>query len=142
MPYTPDPSMAAVEQVIRDLFDENPDLPMRAEFHRGANPNRYAHAFAPATLTETVATPAFPGEWFVMVKPTSFDIIVSAAGRYEFGAYDVIGDPIEVRLPRVKGRPDKVDAGALTGSPLHVELLTAIREKAAVVEQMRAAVGS
>ena len=140
MTYIPEPCAIALETVIRDLLAEIPDLPVRAFFYRGRTGR--SGPLDPWTRQEEAETPGCPDEWFVQLRPSSFDVVVSAAGRYEFGAYDVIGSPIEVKLPRIKGRPDAVDVDAFSGSKLHVELLAAIREKAAVVEQVRAAAKS
>ncbi len=138
MTYIPDPAAIALETVIRDLLAEIPDLPVRAFFYRGATGS--SSPIAPWVRFDEAVTPGCPDEWFVMLRPGSFDVVVSAAGRFEFGAYDIIGDPIGVELPQVS--PGQVDVQALTGSKLHVALVAAIREKAAVVEQMRAAVQS
>jgi hypothetical protein len=121
----PNDHQADVDQVIRDLIDENPDLPIRADFYRGVNPHRYSSPFADPILRELVATPGCPQEWFVRILP---------------GVTDVVGEVAVVQLPQTS--PGVVDVEAVQGSRFHVELLAAIREKAAVVEQMRAAVAS
>jgi len=139
MTYIPEPAMLAVEQMVRDLITENPELPIRAQFYRGRNRNM-SHPLADPTLRDYAATPAAGAEWFVLLVPTVFDIIVQAAGRMFLGVNDTVGSGISVALPQTS--PGVVDIEALSGSELHVELLAAIREKAAVVDQMRAAVGS
>lgn len=135
----PDVHQAAVEQVIRDLIADNPDLPIMADFYRGVS-DHPLNLFGDRVKREYVTTPACGAEWFVRVLPTSFDVCVSAAGRLFLGAHDVIGDVTAVKLPQTS--PGVVDVDALTGSAFHVELLAAVREKAAVVEQMRANVTS
>lgn len=132
------PAQHAVEQVIRDLIADNPDLPIRADFYRGINPHRYDNPFADAILREYAKTPACPSEWFVRLMPTDLDVCVSAAGRLFLGVTDTIGDVRAVKFPQTS--PGEVDLDALAGSQFHVELLVAIREKAAVVAEMRAAI--
>jgi hypothetical protein len=122
----PDIHQPIVEQVIYDLLNDNADLPIQAEFYRG--PGQY----------EYLNTDAWTSEWFVKVLPHSFDVCVSVAGRYEWGFNDVVGDVAEVRLPQ--SEPGVVDVDGVRGSRLHVELLAAIRAKAAVAAEMRAAV--
>jgi hypothetical protein len=137
MTHTPDPTAAALETVIRDLLAENPALPIRADFYRGRTGN-----LGPLDVWskyEHVRTPACGEEWFVLVKPNSFDVVVSVAGRLVFGEHDVIA-VAEVSLPQ--SEPGVVDVEALSGSMFHVELLAVIREKAAVAGQFRAAVGA
>jgi hypothetical protein len=136
----PNDHQADVDQVIRDLIDENPDLPIRADFYRGVNPHRYSSPFADPILRELVATPGCPQEWFVRILPGAFEVCVSAAGRLFLGVTDVVGEVAVVQLPQTS--PGVVDVEAVQGSRFHVELLAAIRENAAVVEQMRAAVAS
>ncbi len=131
----PDPWMPAVEQTIRDLIADNPGLPVRAEFHRGHTGN-----YGPLdvwTKTESVATPDCPHEWFVLIKPNPFDIVVSVAGRYMFGVHDTFKHQV-VTLPQT--RPGRVDVEAAAGSRFEVELLGAIRVKAAEIAEQRAAV--
>lgn len=135
----PDVHQAAVEQVIRDLLADHPDLPILADFYRGIS-DRPLNLFGDRIKREHVPTPACGAEWFVRVLPTSFDVCVSAAGRLFLGAHDVIGDVAVVVLPQTS--PGVVDLEALAGSRFHVELLAAVREKAVIVEQMRANVTS
>jgi hypothetical protein len=138
--YNPNPSQQAVEQVIRDLVADNPDLPIRADFYRGINQDRYSSPFADAILREYVSTPGCPWEWFVRVSPTDTDVMVSAAGRGFLGVHDTIGEVASVKLPQTS--PGEVDIQALSDSRFHVEMLAAVREKAAVVAEMRAAITS
>jgi hypothetical protein len=119
-----DPHKEAVERVTSDLLNDNADLPIQADLYRG--PGNY----------EYLNTDACGTEWFVRVKPTSFDVCVSAAGRYEWGYNDVVGEVTVVHLPQAS--PGVVDVEAVQGSRFHVELLAAIREKVAVVKQMHA----
>lgn len=130
------PAQHAVEQVIRDLIADNPDLPIRAQFYRGSS--GHAGPLDAWTSYEHAETPGCPIEWFVRVAPNSFAAMVSAAGRLFLGENDVIGRAVEVPLPPAV--QDEVDLGALAGSQFHVELLAAIRETAAVVAEMRAAI--
>ncbi len=134
----PDIHKATLEAVIRDLIADLPGLHVRAYFYRGATGQ--TGPLGPWTRFSEAETDGCGNEWFVMLRPSSFDVVVSAAGRYLFGAHDIIGDPIAVKLPQTS--PGVVDMPALSGSALHVELLAAIRRQAAVVEQMRAAVGA
>jgi hypothetical protein len=76
----------------------------------------------------------------VFLRVTDRDVCVSAAGRRFLGVNNTIGDVTAVTFPQT--RPGVVDVDALTSSQFHVELLAAVREKAAVVEQMCAAVTS
>jgi len=135
----PNDHQAAVEQTIRDLIADNPDLPIRADFYRGANPER-SDSFASPTRYEYASTPACEAEWFVSVRPASFEVAVAARGRWFLGENDVIGRAAGVEIPQTG--PGVVDVDALAGSRFHVELLAAVREKAAVVEQMRANVNA
>lgn len=129
--------MPLVEQLIRDLITDNPDLPIRADFYRGRNPN-WASPFADTAIREYTETPGCPDEWFVRVGPSAFEVCVSVAGRLGFGVNDVVGEVTVVQLPQTS--PGVVDVEALTGSRFHVELLAAVRAKAAVAAQMRAAI--
>ncbi len=124
--------MPTVEQTVRELITANPDLPIRAEFHRGHTGN-----YGPLDVwskTESVATPDCPHEWFVLVKPRSFDTVVSVAGRYMFGVHGTY-DHVAVDLPQTK--PGHVDEGAVRSSRFEVELEAAIRGRAAAIESAR-----
>lgn len=131
----PTESQIITEQIIRGLITDNPTLPIRGDFYRGPNPNR-SNPLAEPTIHEYVDSPACGNEWFVRVLPTLSDVCVSAAGRYDWGYNDVIGEVTVVKLPQ--SSPGVVDLDALRSPRFKVELLAAIREKAAVVEQMRA----
>jgi hypothetical protein len=131
------PAQHAVEQVIRDLIADNPDLPIRADFYRGINPDRYSNPFADSILREYVETPNCPSAWFVRLMPTDLDVCVSAAGRLFLGVNDTIGEVAAVKLPQTSLG---VDVVALTSNQFHVALLAAVRVKAAVVAEMRAAI--
>ena len=74
------------------------------------------------------------------VLPGAFEVRVSAAGRLLFGVNDTIGEVAVVPLPQTS--LGVVDVDAVAGSRFHVELLAAVRAKAAVVEQMRARVSA
>ena len=126
----------AVEQAIRDLINDYPDLPIRAEFYRGPSGDR--SPLGNPTSLEQAAAPGCPDEWFVKVRPTAFDVCVSVAGRWAWGANDVVGDVTVVPLPQTS--PGVVDVEAVQSSGFDVELLAAVRAKAAVARQMRAAV--
>jgi hypothetical protein len=128
----------AVEQMIRDLIADQPNLPIRANFYRGATGR--TGPFDEWTRYEHAETPGCPQEWFVMVRPSALEILVQAAGRFEWGTNDIIGTGIEIGLPQTV--PGVVDVEALDGSALHVQLLAAIRSKAAVVADMAAAIRS
>lgn len=128
-----------VEQAVRDLINDNSDLPIRADFYRGVSA-------APLNLwgdrirREHVETPGCPDEWFVKVMVSDLDVCVSAAGRSFLGVNDVVGEVTMVELPMAA--PGVVDIATVMGSRFDVELLAAVREKAAAVAQMRANVGA
>jgi hypothetical protein len=130
------PAQPVIEQIIREICADNADLPIRGDFYRGINPNRYSSPFADPILREEVDSPACGHEWFVRVLPGATEVMVSAAGRLFLGVNDTIGEVTVVPMPQTT--PGDVDLDALPESRFHVELLAAIRDKAAVVEQMRA----
>ena len=122
----------AVEQAIRDLIAEHPDLPIRASFRRGP----IFGPFDTEVSYETAETPNRPHEFFVHVVPDHLEVGVAAvADAHELAA---VGAPTFVELP--ESSYGVVDVESLTGSRFHVELLGAIRAKAAVVAEMRQAV--
>lgn len=131
----PNPYADVVEQVIRDLIADNPDLPIKADFFRGISAIPL-NVWGDRILREEVTSPACGREWFVLAKPGATEVIVSAAGRSLFDVNDVIGEVTVVPLPQTT--PGVVDVDALASSRFHVELLAAVREKAAVVAQMQA----
>lgn len=132
----------AVEKVIRDLLADNPDLPLRAEFYRPIRDPDFANPFSSArpNMREYTQTPACPDEWLVEIDPGAFEVMVRAIGELDFFGPKLIGDVAVVPLPR-SGKWE-VDVEAVQGSGFHVQLLAAVREKTAVVEQMRANVGA
>lgn len=132
--------MAAVEQVIRDLIADNPDLPIRAEFFRPIRDPGFYNPLSPARpfLREYEQTPDCPDEWLVEVAPAAFEVLVRAVGKIDYFGPKLIGEVTVVPLPR--SGEWEVDVLAVQGSQFHVELLAAIRAKAAMVDQMRGAV--
>ena len=129
-----------VERVIIDVLAENSDLPIQASFYRGVIPPAERGFLGDAIRREYLSTPCCPPEWFVRVLPGAFEVCVSAAGRLLFGVTDTIGEVAVVPLPQTS--PGVVDVDAVGGSRFHVELLAAVRAKAAVVAQMRANVSA
>jgi hypothetical protein len=81
------------------------------------------------------ATTPAAGTWYVLVKPAQLYVAVSAVKPTPLG-WDLIDRAVSVDYPRDGAR---VDLEALAGSRFHVELLSAIRAKAAVVESVRGA---
>lgn len=137
----PDAHQAAVEQVISDLMDEHPDLPIRAEFFRPIRDPDFYNPLSPARpfLREYEQTPGCPDEWLVEVAPGAFEVLVRAVGERDYFGPKLVGEVTVVPLPR--SGEWEVDVLAVAGSRFHVELLAAIRDKAAVVAQMREAIG-
>jgi hypothetical protein len=138
MTAAPKDHTPAVEQVIRDVIADNPDLPIRGDFYRGIVPPAERGLFGDPIRREYVRSEACGADWFVNALPGATEVIVAALGRQLFDVNDVIGEVTVLSLPQTT--PGVVDAEALSGSRFHVELLGAIREKAAVVAEMRAAV--
>ena len=122
--------------MIRDLIADNPTLPIRADFYRGATGR--TGPLGQWSRYEQTETPVCGHEWFVLIRPAAFEVIVQAAGRMGFGANDIIGTGIEIKLPQTA--PGVVDQDALDGAALHVQLLAAIRIKAGVVADMAAGI--
>ncbi|GGN39067.1 hypothetical protein FHR83_006804 [Actinoplanes campanulatus] len=112
---------AIAEQQVRTVMAEYPHLPIVAEFYRGRGNDR------------DVAYTANAGSWFVLVLPSSLYVAVSAQGPTPLGT-DIIGRAVSVDYPRRADQPTQVDLEALGASRFYVELVAAIREKAAVVE--------
>jgi hypothetical protein len=134
----PSPAQAAVETVITELINDNPQLPLEAAFRRGINPHR--GPLDDPILRDYVRSPGWDIEWYVSIRPSDLDVCISVAGRRLFGVNDVLDGVARVPLPQ--STPGTVDVDALAGSKLHVALLAAIREKANVAAQMRANVHS
>lgn len=117
---------AIAEQQVRAVIAEYPDLPIVAEFYRGRGQDR-----------EVVET-ANAGAWFVLIRPTSLDAVVSALGPTPLGP-DIIGRAVSVDYPRRADQPTQVGLTALGESRFFVELLAAVRDKVAVIEEAQAA---
>lgn len=117
---------AVAEQQIRNIMNEYPDLPIVAEFYRGRRMDR------DVAYTDTA------GAWYVLALPNSLYVAVSAQGPTPLGT-NIIGRAVSVDYPRRTDQPTQVDLEALGGARFHVELLAAIRGKAAVVEAARSA---
>lgn len=111
---------AVAEQAVRAIISEYPHLPIVAEFYRGWGEDR-----------DVVCTDAASSR-FVLVKPASLSVAVSANGPAPLGS-NIIGRAVSVDYPRQGGR---VDLGALAGSRFYMDLLAAIRAKAAVLEDV------
>lgn len=138
-PPDPEPKVnpaKVAEQVIRSLLAGMADVPVRAEFYRGLDPN----SRTPRVMHEVVTTPVCGREWFVRVLPGAFDVAVSAAGALFLGEADVIGKATCLVYPTAG--PDDLDRAALEGPEFRAELERLIRAKYADVVAERDAAGS
>lgn len=128
MTVTVNPMLLA-EAVVRDLMSTHPELPIRAEFYRGRS--RY----------EVMTTPAVTTGWYVLAKPTLHDVVLSAIEPTPLGWGIVggLGDDAEVTAVKFPAFGGDVDREALTGPEFGQELLAAVRAKAAVIDEARAA---
>lgn len=128
-----------VEQAIRDLINDNMDLPIRADFYRGIS-STPLNFWGDRIRREYVETPGCPDEWFVRLMVNDLDVCVSIAGRNDWGVNDVVGEVAVIKLPTVA--PGVVDVAAVMGSRFDVELLGAVRAKAAEARQVRASINA
>jgi len=129
------------EVVIRDLIAAHPERPIVAEFWRGL----VRTPLGPQPQYDIIATPAAEVDGrFVMLKPGHADVAMSAQ-EPDFLGPRIIGDRIATCLPyptvvdRDVETDNDVDMQALRGEAFAAELLAAIDEKVAVIEDARRA---
>lgn len=127
----PTPNEVA-EGVLRGLFANNPDLPLKTAFFRGINTGNRRSPFHNPINEDVLTTEAFGrGNGYVNISPGAGEAYISAWTSGYFG--DRIRDGVTVHYPRGT-EPNgygglNPDVAAMRGSEFADELLAAIRSQ-------------
>lgn len=113
-----------IEDVLRALFAEHQDLPMRTAFFRGINKG---NTWNPIDEDELVTDAYRTSAGYVNIHPGGGDPIITAWSSKGMSG-DKVGDGTVVRAPR---QGDEVDVEAMAGPVFRDELLTAVRAQLA-----------